>query len=224
MEFSAFVGAFSKGLLLVVAAILPIVNPPAMAPTFLAMTSGAPAAMRAALAWRIGRNVALTLTGSLLLGSYVLAFFGISLPIVRVAGGSIVAANAWRLLTANTLTSDSRSELAETFTAERVRATAYYPMTFPITCGPGSIAASITVGAALHEANVALSITRFAGGVAGTALIGLAVYFTYRFARKLLQPLGESGSIVFLRLSAFILLCVGVQIVWDGAVELLRMI
>ncbi|HPK32871.1 MAG TPA: MarC family protein [Ottowia sp.] len=224
MDFSTLIGAFSKSLLLVVAAILPIVNPPAMAPTFLAMTEGASQATRSALALRIGRNVALTLIAAMLVGSYVLDFFGISLPIVRVAGGMIVASSAWKLLSASATSADARSELAETFTAEHVRATAYYPMTFPITFGPGSLAASITIGAALHDPHVTLSLARFAGGMVGAAVVGLAVYLTYRFARKMLQPLGETGTVVFLRLSAFILVCVGVQIVWDGASELARQV
>ncbi|MDO5288780.1 MAG: MarC family protein [Pseudomonadota bacterium] len=221
MELTSLLAGFGKSLLLVLATILPIMNPPAMAPTFLAMTEGASTRMRTALAWRIGRNVALLLIGAMLVGTYVLDFFDISLPIVRVAGGMIVAANAWRLLSASTTTSDSRSELADKFTAEYVRATAFYPLTFPITCGPGSIAAAITVGATFHHPRLALSLAQASGGMVAAVAIGLAVYFTYRFARRLLQPLGETGIIVFLRMSAFILLCVGVQIVWDGASELL---
>lgn len=221
MELTSLLAGFGKSVLLVLATILPIMNPPAMAPTFLAMTEGASSRMRTALAWRIGRNAALLLVGAMLVGTYVLDFFDISLPIVRVAGGMIVAANAWRLLSASAAASDSRTELADKFTAEYVRATAFYPLTFPITCGPGSIAAAITVGATFHHPNLALSLAQASGGMVAAVAIGLAVYFTYRFARRLLQPLGETGIIVFLRMSAFILLCVGVQIVWDGASELL---
>ena len=223
MEFLTLLSAFSKSLLLVVATILPIMNPPAMAPTFLAMTEGASTHVRTALAWRIGRNAALLLIGAMLVGTYVLDFFGISLPIVRVAGGTIVAANAWKLLsTSTTNTNDARTELADRFTAEYVRATAFYPMTFPISCGPGSIAAAITVGATFNHPRLPMSLAQASGGMVGAVLVGLAVYLTYRFARQLLQPLGETGIVVFLRMSAFILLCVGVQIVWDGASELIR--
>ena len=87
--------------------------------------------------------------------------------------------------------------------------------------GPGSLAAAITVGTSLHSAELATGLANFAGGMAGCVLIGLAVYFTYRFAHRLLAPLGETGIIVFLRMSAFILLCLGVQIMWNGASALL---
>lgn len=222
MDFLTLLMAVGKGLLLVLATLLPIMNPPAMAPTFLAMTEGASQDMRHLLARRIGRNVALTLMAVMLIGSYVLTFFGISLAIVRVAGGMIVASTAWRLLNTKTTSTDNRTDLAETFTAEHVRATAYYPMTFPITVGPGSFAAAITVGAALVDPHLTLSLARFTGGLLGMAVAGLTVYLTYRFARQVLQPLGETGIVVLLRLSAFILLCVGVQIFWDGASELLK--
>ncbi len=214
--------AFGKSFLFVIAAILPILNPAATAPIFLGLTEGASAATRALLARRIARNMFALMIGSMLIGSYVLDFFGISLPIVRVGGGMIVAATAWRLLTATQTTIDSRSELAEAFTPEQASRQAFYPLTFPVSCGPGSIAAAITVGVALHDEKLSLSLARMGGAVLGLLLIGVIMFLAFRYAQQLLRPLGEAGTVVFLRLSAFILLCLGVQIVWDGASELLR--
>lgn len=214
--------AFGKSFLFVIAAILPILNPAATAPIFLGLTEGASAATRALLARRIARNMFALMIGSMLIGSYVLDFFGISLPIVRVGGGMIVAATAWRMLTTTQTTIDSRSELAEAFTPEQASRQAFYPLTFPVSCGPGSIAAAITVGVALHDEKLSLSLARMGGAVLGLLLIGVIMFLAFRYAQQLLRPLGEAGTVVFLRLSAFILLCLGVQIVWDGASELLR--
>ena len=102
-----------------------------------------------------------------------------------------------------------------------MRIRAFYPLTFPLTCGPGSIAVAITVGASLHTPKVAESLVTFAGGMLGMALIGVLVALTYRYATRLLRPLGEMGQIVFMRLMAFILLSIGVQILWDGASALI---
>ena len=77
------------------------------------------------------------------------------------------------------------------------------------------------MGTSLHSADFATGLANFIGGMTGCVLIGLAVYFTYRFAHRLLKPLGETGIIVFLRMSAFILLCLGVQIMWTGASALI---
>ena len=214
--------AFGKSFLFVFAAILPILNPAATAPIFLGLTEGASASTRKLLARRIARNMFALMVGSMLVGSYVLDFFGISLPIVRVGGGLIVAASAWRLLNAGQATQDSRTELAEAFTPEQARRQAFYPLTFPISCGPGSIAAAITVGVALHDARLSLSLARISGGILALLAIGVLLYLAFRYAQRLLKPLGEAGTVIFLRLSAFILLCLGVQIVWDGVSELLR--
>ena len=215
-------GALGKSFLFVFAALLPILNPAATAPIFLGLTEGASQQTRAILARRIARNMFWLMLGAMLVGVYVLEFFGISLPIVRVGGGLIVAANAWRLLTTSQPTSDSRTELAESFTPEMARRQAFYPLTFPISCGPGSIAAAITVGVSLVDARVSLTLARTGGAVLALLAVGALIYLAFRYAVRLLRPLGEAGTVIFLRLSAFILLCLGVQIVWDGLSELLR--
>lgn len=213
--------SLGKSYLFVFAALLPILNPAATAPIFLGLTEGASDRTRTTLSKRIARNVFGLMLGSMLVGSYVLNFFGISLPIVRVGGGMIVAATAWRLLTTTHVTMDSRTELADSFTPEMARKQAFYPLTFPISCGPGSIAAAITVGVSLQDDRLVMSLARMSGGTLALLTIGLILYLIFHYAQRLLRPLGEAGVVIFLRLSAFILLCLGVQIVWDGASELL---
>lgn len=214
-------GAAGKGFLFAFAALLPILNPAATAPIFLGLTEGASTHTRAVLARRIARNMVALLLGSMLVGSYVLEFFGISLPIVRVGGGLIVASMAWRLLNTSHAADDSRTELAEAFTPEMAKRQAFYPLTFPVSCGPGSIAAAITVGVSLADARLALSLARIGGGTLALMAIGVILYLAFRYAQPLLKPLGDAGTVIFLRLSAFILLCLGVQIVWDGVSELM---
>jgi multiple antibiotic resistance protein len=213
--------ALGRSYLFVLAALLPILNPPATAPIFLSMTEGASASTRRLLARRIARNTVLLLMGSMLVGSYVLDFFGISLPIVRVGGGLIVATAAWRLLSPGQQPLDQGSGIAKAFTAEQASRQAFYPLTFPITCGPGSISTAITVGVTLPHPRMALSLASLCGGVLALVSTGMLIYLAFRYAQQLLRPLGEAGMVVFLRLSAFILLCLGVQIVWAGASELL---
>lgn len=214
-------GAAGKSFLFAFAALLPILNPAATAPIFLGLTDGASTHTRAILARRIARNMVALLLGSMLVGSYVLEFFGISLPIVRVGGGLIVASMAWRLLNTSHAADDSRTELAEAFTPEMAKRQAFYPMTFPVSCGPGSIAAAITIGVSLADERLALSLARIGGGTLALLAIGVILYLAFRYAEQLLKPLGDAGTVIFLRLSAFILLCLGVQIVWDGVSELL---
>ena len=221
MEIPLLLGTFGKSLLFAVATVLPIVNPLATAPMFTTLTHGVDEPTRADLSRRIGRHVAMLLIGATLVGSYVLDFFGISLPIVRVAGGLVVASMAWRMLNAQQTADGDPDQMAQSVTESNVRIRAFYPLTFPLTCGPGSIAVAITVGASLHTPKVAESLVTFAGGMLGMVLIGVLVALTYRYATRMLRPLGEMGQIVFMRLMAFILLSIGVQIVWDGVSALI---
>ena len=223
MSITSLFSAFASSLLVVLATLLPIVNPPSVAPIFLSLTEGASDAARRELARRIARNIFMLLLGAILLGSLVLDFFGISLDIVRVGGGLLVVNIAWRLLAADSGESKRAAKIAEAFTPEMLRSKAFFPLSFPITCGPGTIASTIAIGASLVapvEA-VTLTLARTAGAIAGLALLAALVFLCYRYAQYLLRLLGETGTVVFLRLSAFILLCVGIQIFWSGAANLL---
>jgi multiple antibiotic resistance protein len=202
--------------LLVFATLFPIVNPVGGAPVFLAMTRGLSDAERKSLARGIGINAFLLLTGSIFVGNYVMEFFGLSVPIVQVGGGLLICALAWQLLHsaegADEIPIDPRApgELA---------ARAFYPMTLPLTVGPGSIAVAVTLGAHVPRGVSAWAIM-IAASILGAFALALAVYVLYRYAERLTRALGPSGTQVLLRLSAFILLCIGVQIIWSGVFTL----
>ena len=167
----------------------------------------------------VARNAFLLLTAALLIGSYVLQFFGISLPVVRVAGGLVLVSAGWHLLhsgDAEPMTSPAVSRAWERELAKR----GFYPLTFPLTVGPGSISIAITLGAR-RVGNVAATATSGVYDLIGVVIIAASVYLSYRFASKLIDWLGETGTSVFLRLSAFILLCVGISILWGGIAGLL---
>jgi multiple antibiotic resistance protein len=208
---------FVEGVLLVLAALLPIVNPFGGAPVFLAMTADCTQALRATLAQKIGVNAFMLLLASLFIGAYVLEFFGLSLPIVQVAGGIVVCANAWELLRSGSAT---KTAPASAPGATEIASRAFYPLTLPLTVGPGTISIAITIGAH-HPQSVRLLLVNGAADVLGAALIAATVFVCYRYADRMLRVLGETGTSVLIRLSAFILLCIGVQIFWTGASALL---
>ena len=216
-----FALTLGKGALLVIATLLPIINPPSTATIFLSLTEGASEATRRELSRRIARNVFLLMLACTLVGSFVLDFFGISLEIVRVAGGLLVVNIGWRLLGAENTESARAARLAEAYTPDMVRKTHFYPLSFPITCGPGTVAATITVGASLADPALITASARTLGAIIGLVVVALTILMCYRYAQAILRPLGETGTLVFMRLSAFILLCLGIQILWDGLGPLL---
>jgi multiple antibiotic resistance protein len=204
--------------LLVFAALFPIVNPIGGAPVFLAMTHGVADADRAVLARRIATNAFLLVVGSMLVGRYVIGFFGLSVPVIQVAGGLLVMSLAWQLLHSDEAAPQMPSARAPT--GRELAARAFYPMTLPLTVGPGSISVAITLAAHAPRELRGFALM-VAAGTLGALLLALSIYLPFRHAERLARRLGPTGTTVLLRLSAFILLCIGVQILWSGVAALL---
>ena len=203
---------------LAVAALMPIVNPLGSAPTFLAKSADLPTLARRRLTRQVARNAFFLLAAALLLGSHILQFFGISVPMVRVGGGLLVIANGWRMLNAKGASPPDAIKVEDAWEREVARR-AFYPLTFPLTIGPGSISVAITLGAA-NASRSSTSVIDVVTPLLGVAAVTLAVYLSHRFASRLIAALGETGTEVFMRLSSFILLCVGVSIIWGGLADL----
>ncbi|HEY8244421.1 MAG TPA: MarC family protein [Casimicrobiaceae bacterium] len=211
---------FLETMLLAVATLLPIVNPMAGASVFLAKTADLSEDDRQKTAFRVARYGFALLLASALIGAYVLDFFGLSIPVVQVAGGLVVSVLGWSLLSQDEGIDRAAREAAATPTPDAIEARAFYPLTMPVTVGPGSISVAITLGANPPSGARALAMTLLAHAL-GLAIVALAIYITYAKADVVLRKLGRTGAIIVTRLSAFILLCVGVQIVWNGLRALL---
>jgi len=211
--------AVAKYTLLVVGALFPIVNPIGNTPIFLSLTRGLSSRGRAALARMIALNGLILIVTSIFIGTHILAFFGISLPVVQVGGGLIVISTGWTLLRQPDRPDDAGPS-KECNEANYSRQ-AFYPLTLPLTVGPGTISVAIAVGANRPEGAVG-HWPLIAGMLLGSLLIAGSIYGSYRFAEALGRTLGESAMNVIIRLSSFILVCIGVQILWNGVSALLR--
>ncbi len=211
-----FVAPFLKSLILVPLTLLPIINPLTAAPVFIATAGSNPAVVRR-MARQIAFNSWCVLVVSMLVGIYVLDIFGISLPIVRIGGGLLVAASGWNLLnsTGETDVQKAVAHRPADLTRTEIVRRSFFPITFPLTTGPGSIAAAIALGVHLPRTPV-LYLLNASIAVLGVAITALAVYFCYRHAAGLLAMLGEIGTMVIMRMLAFILLCIGIEIMWTG--------
>jgi multiple antibiotic resistance protein len=204
---------------LLVGALFPIVNPLGNAPIFLMLTRGLSNQARAKLARTIAVNGLVLMLVSLFIGTHILGFFGISLPVVQVSGGLVVAATGWTLLrhTDDDATMDAKRPCNETNFMRQ----AFYPLTLPLTVGPGSISTAITVGANRTE-GAEWRWPLIVGLLLGAGLIAVSIYLSYRFAERIAAALGDAAMNVVIRLSSFILVCIGVQISWNGLSTLLR--
>jgi multiple antibiotic resistance protein len=207
-----------KSILLVVSALFPIVDPIGGSPVFLLLTRDYTAETRKVLARRIAMDSFVLLIASFTIGSHVLSFFGISIPVVQVGGGLIVISTGWAML--NRKDGNDRDTVRRTVTCSDALSEAFYPLTLPLTVGPGSISVAITLGANEPQ-HLGANLLAFIAAAIGSAFVALTIYLCYAFADRLAGVMGQTGMNVILRLSSFLLVCIGVQILWNGASKLL---
>ena len=205
-------------ILLILGAVLPVVNPLGDAPIFLKMTPGCDEATRALLARRIALYSFFLVLGSLLFGTFVLVVFGLSIPVVQVAGGAVVCALAWNVL--SDITDPIDVKVAPAHAKSIALGRAITPLTLPMTIDAGAISVAITVGA-FHAQSFKNVVIHLIADVSGAAVIALCVLVTYRYAHRLSGKIGRTGTKVLIRLSAFMMLCIGVGIGWNGIKSLL---
>ena len=214
LGFSHFLQAFT--------ALFSIVNPLSGAFIFFGATRELDPKQRAATARWIAIYAFIIVAASLYIGAYVLGFFGVSLPVLRVAGGIIVAAAGWRMLNAPDVTEQRRSETPEPKSMDVPPSRlAFYPLTMPLTTGPGTISVAISLGAGRPSGLHVSLLAFFVETLAATALLSILIYGFYRNSPRIARLIGVTGTTIVVRLSAFLLFCIGIQVAWNGLSELL---
>jgi len=209
-----------KSILLIISALFPIVNPLGGSPMFLALTREYPAAARRILARRVAVNSFLLLIACFVIGSHVLSFFGISIPVVQVGGGLIVISNGWVLLMRKD-EDDREGKVRKDVDLNRLLPKAFFPLTLPLTVGPGSISVAITLGAN-EPHHLGPNLLAILAAAVASILVSLSIFVCYGFADRLAAIIGENAMSVIQRLSSFLLVCVGVQIFWNGLRALIK--
>lgn len=204
--------------LLIVGALLPVVNPPGNVPIFLNLTQGCDEATRRDLAQHIAVYSFALLFGSMLLGTLVLRLFDLSVAALQVAGGAVVCALGWNLLHYEPRPQDNVPDPEQARQVALGRA--FYPLTLPVSVDAGVISVAITLGAH-HGQTVSGNLIQIAAALIGSALIAASLLLVYRYAGRVSSWIGTKGMEVMLRLSALLVLSIGVQIVWNGVKSLL---
>jgi len=208
-------------------ALLPLINPLGSALVFLGLVGNAPIDAYRTLSRRIAINTAIFLAVIELVGSSLLSFFGISLPIMQVSGGIVIAMIGWSLLNQqDSAPSAEKTEATEPAITQSdiasLQEKAFYPYTFPITAGPGCIVVMLTLSVHAKESTVTDTVLAHIGLFIAAAVLSASVYFCYAYAPRIARTVSPSTAHGILRVIAFILFCIGVQIAWNGASDLLR--
>lgn len=190
-------------------ALAPIVNPLGNLAVFVALTEASGPAEQRSMAWKAGRNVVLILGAFLFIGRFLLHFFGISLPVLRVAGGLIVGQTAWRMVT-------GRAELNEAEHSEAVEKEdiSLVPLAMPVLAGPGAI--GVVIALAAHDSRW----SAYAGHLAGVVAIGFVTALVLRMGDPMAKRLGHNGAGVLNRISGLLILAIAVQLVANGVLRI----
>ena len=199
-------------------ALFSIVNPVAGALIFRGATDNRTHEERKALARRIGVYALIVMLVALGAGSYVLALFGISIAALRIGGGLVVALFAWELLNAPEK-QDGRKKAVTDALPPPIEDVAFFPLTLPFTTGPGTIAVAVTLGS--EHPDGASAIPFFAGLTAAAMTLAVVIAAGYTYADRMAEALGHAGNRTITRLSAFLMFCIGVQLLISGATDVL---
>lgn len=207
-------------LLLAFPALFSIVNPIAGAFIFREATADRTHEERVKLARRVGLYSLLVMLVALWAGSYVLALFGVTIAALRIAGGIVLALFAWELLGTPEKREGRKQEQAADAGPAVAEDVAFFPLTLPFTTGPGTIAVAVALGAGHPRMGGAWAGFYAGTGLAAAAMAG-AIWLTYANADRLSDLLGRTGSKTVTRLSAFMLFCIGVQMLITGVEDVL---
>jgi multiple antibiotic resistance protein len=207
---SSMIGSF----LVALPALFSIVNPIGGALIYSQVTLGRPHPERVALAYRVAFYSAIVMLLSLWIGATLMSFFGVSIDALRVAGGLVVAASGWGMLYDPKENEDRKHDHAAP--AAWGSDVAFFPLTMPFTTGPGTISVAIALSAG--RPSTTGDLLPFYAGTSGAAItIAVVIAICYASADRLVALLGPARARILTRLSAFLLLCIGVQILISGA-------
>jgi multiple antibiotic resistance protein len=191
-------------------ALLPVINPLGSALMFLGVVGHVPSDKFGQLARKVAVSTVVFLLIIELAGATILAFFGISLPVVQVAGGLVLAAMGWELL--NAKDKGSTQTAAEAGASGPVEEKIFYPLTFPISAGPGSIVVMLTLNAHASGRGLVQTVEAHVGIALAIVGLGISLLLSYAYAPKITQKISPPTVQGILRVVAFVLLCIGVQI------------
>jgi multiple antibiotic resistance protein len=208
-------------------ALLPLINPLGSALVFLGLVGRAPIDTYRSLARRIAINTVIFFAVIELIGSSLLGFFGISLPIMQVSGGIVIAMIGWSLLNQKEATPNPEKTEAAVPAVTKVEIAelqdkAFYPFTFPITAGPGCIVVMLTLSVHATQSSVTDTVLAHVGLFIAAIVLSGSIYLCYAYAPRIARTISPSTAHGILRVIAFILFCIGVQIAWNGMSELLK--
>ena len=195
-----------------------VVNPIGSGILFLNFTPNATDALRKKVSLKIAWNMFMVLTVTLFAGTYILQLFGITIPIVQIGGGLMLASMGWKALYSDDSTNESNQKQIvkdQASSDAMYMSQVFYPLTFPFTIGPACLAATLTISAH-SSAHHTSKYYVLGGGVIGILLVSITVYLFYVYSNSIVKQMSPQNRNMLMKLLSFILMCIGGQIMYGG--------
>jgi multiple antibiotic resistance protein len=203
---------FFKFFLYTFSAIFPIVNPIGMASVFYAMTKDNSKKKRSKMAYKVAVNFSGLVIVTLFIGNFILQFFGITLPVIEVSGGLLIANTAWEMINAKEkLTNQEEDEIEQS-----KKDIIFFPLTMPITAGAGTLAVAMSIAARVGNITSWHSFFLYISSVLAILVVAVCVFVCYKYSDWIFKKLGHTGTIIVSKIAAFILLAIGIDIIAHG--------
>lgn len=198
------------------AALFSVLNPIGTVPIFVGLTQDYTRRERARVAIWTSFNVFVILIISFFLGQYVLAFFGITITALRIAGGIIIASSGFGLLNGNFSKNKGINKKVQEDIENR-NDIALTPLAMPMLAGPGSISLLIAYYQEHHETTADIAFSCLA-----IAVVSLLIYIILHSAHYLAKYLGASGIVAISRIIGFLTIAIGIQYIISSVLSIIR--
>lgn len=202
--------------------LFPPVNPPGSALLIDPLLKNLNDPQRKNASFKIALYAFLICTTTIFVGSWIFKLFGISLPVVQLAGGILICKLGWDLLSSESSSKGDQEGAKPEDPSKNIEETLFYPLAFPMTTGAATISVLLTLSAHGHNNDLTIYLTHLAALIVSVIFMCLLIYFCYSYTPALIRRLGPRGSQVLNRLSAFLVFCVGIQIASEGLTNMIK--
>jgi len=161
---------------------------------------------------------------TLFIGHWILELFGLSIPIIQLAGGIMICKIGWEFLSSDEKEAPAKSN-EKTEQLEKIKQVEnklFYPITFPITAGAGTIAVLFTLSAQSADKDLSIYLVNIGAIVVSIIGICLLIFLFYLNTNRLISYIGTHNEVIINRIMAFLIFCVGLQIAAGGITHLIK--
>jgi multiple antibiotic resistance protein len=205
-------------------ALFPPVNPIGKALVVDPLLRGLGSSARKIAAFKITFYCFIVCAVAALAGSWLFRLFGISIPVVQVAGGIMICKMGWQLLSADAGVTQplGMSKDTPSHAVQQMDGSLFYPIAFPVTTGAGTISVLLTLSAHGHAQGLETYFLNLSALFVAIVLMCIVIFMSYAFTPAFLHRIGQQGQQIVNSLSAFLVFCVGIQIVAEGVTTLMK--